>query len=211
MKKAIRVLLVAVCLLMVFTTPVAAAAPYQTYTYSSTGFVLTSPDAYVPDQVVDGAIAAANFGDLRDMVVDENGYVYLVDATNACVHVLNQYYRLVRTIDSFVNEQGVPDGFNNPSGVFVNDQYIYICDTDNNRIVLFNHEGEFVQTVGKPESNLFTEGSIYKPVALAVDSYGRMFIVSSTTYEGIIVMGIDGAFYGFIGAQKATVTAWQAI
>ena len=85
MKKAIRVLLVAVCLLMVFTTPVAAAAPYQTYTYSSTGFVLTSPDAYVPDQVVDGAIAAANFGDLRDMVVDENGYVYLVDATNACV------------------------------------------------------------------------------------------------------------------------------
>ncbi len=211
MKKAIRVLLVAVCLLMVFTTPVAAAAPYQTYTYSSTGFVLTSPDAYVPDQVVDGAIAAANFGDLRDMEVDENGYVYLVDATNACVYVLNQYYRLVRTINSFVNEQGVPDGFNNPSGVFVNDQYIYICDTDNNRIVLFNHEGEFVQTVGKPESNLFTEGSIYKPVALAVDSYGRMFIVSSTTYEGIIVMGIDGSFYGFIGAQKATVTAWQAI
>ena len=211
MKKAIRVLLVVVCLLMVLSTAVSAAAPYQTYTYSSTGFVLTSPDAYVPDSVVNGSIAGASFNDLRDMVVDKNGYVYLVDAGNACVYVLNNYYRLVRTIDSFVNEQGVPDSFNNPSGVFVNDDYIYICDTDNNRIVLFNHEGEFVMTVGKPESNLFAEGSIYKPVALAVDSYGRMFIVSSTTYEGIIVMGIDGAFYGFIGAQKATVTAWQAI
>ncbi len=211
MKKAIRVLLVVVCLLMVLSTAVSAAAPYQTYTYSSTGFVLTSPDAYVPDSVVDGSIAGASFNDLRDMVVDKNGYVYLVDAGNACVYVLNNYYRLTRTINSFVNEQGVPDSFNNPSGVFVNDDYIYICDTDNNRIVLFNHEGEFVKTVGKPESSLFAEGSIYKPVSLAVDSYGRMFIVSSTTYEGIIVMGIDGAFYGFIGAQKATVTAWQAI
>ncbi len=211
MKKAIRVSLVVVCLLMVLTTAVSASAPYQTYTYSSTGFVLTSPDAYVPDSVVDSAVSGASFSDLRDMVVDDSGNVYLVDAGNACVYVLNKYYRLIRTIDSFVNEQGVPDSFNNPSGVFVNDEYIYICDTDNNRIVLFNHEGEFVKTVAKPESSLFAEGSIYKPVALAVDSYGRMFIISSTTYEGVIVMNDDGSFFGFIGAQKATVTAWEAI
>ncbi len=211
MKKAISAILMVVCLLMVFTTAASAAAPYTTYTYSSTGFVLTSPDAYVPDTVVDGAISGAPFNDLRDMVVDKNGYVYIVDAGNACVYVLNNYYRLVRTINSFVNEQGVPDSFNAPSGVFVNDQYIYICDTDNNRIVLFDHEGQFVKTVGKPQSNLFAEGSIYKPVSLAVDSYGRMFIVSSTTYEGIIVMNDDGAFFGFIGAQKATVSAWQAV
>ena len=211
MKRAINIIVVVACLLMVLSTTVSAATPYTTYTYSSTGFVLTSPDAYVPDTVVNADISGAAFNDLRDMMVDEDGYIYLVDSGNACVYVLNEYYRLVMTIDSFVNEQGVPDGFNAPQGVFVNDQYIYICDTDNNRIVLFDHDGNFVKTVGKPESNMFTEGSIYKPVAVAVDAYGRMFIVSSTTYEGIIVMNDDGAFFGFIGAQKSTGSAWDVI
>lgn len=211
MKKALSAILMVCCLLMVFSTAVSAAAPYQTYTYSSTGFVLTSPDAYVPDSIVDASTSGANFGDLRDIVVADNGYVYLADSTNNCVYVLNQYYRHVKTIDSFINEQGVPDSFAAPQGVFVTDEYVYICDTDNNRIVLFNLDYEFVKTVGKPESSLFAEGSIYKPVAVAVDTYGRMFIVSSTTYEGIIVMDIDGGFYGFIGAQKATVSAWEAV
>ncbi|MBQ7835656.1 MAG: YIP1 family protein [Clostridia bacterium] len=211
MKKAISAILMAVCLLMVFTTVASAAAPYQTYTYSSTGFVLTSPDAYVPDSVVDASTSGAPFADIQDIVVGPDGNIYIADAGNNCVYVLSKYYRLIKTIDSFVNEQGVPDSFAGPQGVFVTDKYVYICDTDNNRIVLFDLNYEFKKTVGKPESNLFTEGAIYKPVAVAVDSYDRMFIVSSTTYEGIIVMNDDGAFFGFVGAQKATVTAWQAV
>ena len=203
MKKAISAILMAVCLLMVFTTVASAAAPYQTYTYSSKGFVLTSPDAYVPDSVVDASTSGAPFADIQDIVVGPDGNIYIADAGNNCVYVLSKYYRLIKTIDAFVNEQGVPDSFAAPSGVFVTDTYVYICDTDNNRIVLFDLEYNFVKTVGKPESNLFTEGAIYKPVAVAVDSYDRMFIVSSTTYEGIIVMNDDGAFFGFIGAQKA--------
>lgn len=31
-----------------------------------------------------------------------------------------------------------------------------------------------------------------------------MFVVSSTTEQGIIVMNDDGSFFGFIGAQKVT-------
>ena len=53
MKKAFKILLVAMALVMLLPVVVSAAAPYATYTYSSTGFVLTSPDAYVPDVVVD--------------------------------------------------------------------------------------------------------------------------------------------------------------
>ena len=212
MKKTIRFVVLIAALLMVFTTVASAATPYTTYTYSSTGFVLTSPDAYVPDQVVNSTFAGGmGFSSLRDMTVDEDGRVYLVDAGQNCVHVLDEFYKYEDTIDKFTNEQGVPDSFNSPSGMFISEDYIYVCDTDNNRIVMFDRDLEFVKTVSQPESNLFSSDSIYKPVSVAVDSYGRMFIVSSSTYEGIIVMGDDGAFYGFIGAQKATVTAWDVI
>mgnify|MGYP002531287790 CR=1 FL=1 len=101
--------------------------------------------------------------------------------------------------------------FNNPQGVFVSSEYIYVCDAGNARIVMFDLDGNYVKTVLAPESNLFDEGDIYTPVAVAVDDYGRMFVVSSTTNQGIIVMGDDGEFFGFIGAQKVTYNAIDLI
>jgi len=190
----------------VLTTAVSATTAYSTYTYSSDGYVLSSPDAYVPDTVVDADYMGAVLSKPTDIVTDSNGYVYIADAGSGKIVILDQYYHYVSEITSFVNEQGVSDVFSNPSGVFVTDEYIYVCDTDNARIILFEKDGDhkFVKTVPQPVSNLFEEDAIYKPVAVAVDAYGRMFIVSSTTYQGIIVMSDNGDFYGFIGAQKVS-------
>ncbi len=202
---------------MVLPLAVSAGTPYATYTYSSTGKVLTSPAAYVPDTVVNTAYMGitGTIDDPRDMFVGPDQKVYVVDAASARVIVLDRYYKFIFEINSFTNEHGVPDTFANPSGVFVNEEYIYVCDTDNNRIVMFDLEGNYIKIVPKPESNLFEEGSIYKPVACAVDDYGRIFVVSSTTYQGIIVLNDKGEFFGFIGAQKVSIGAldiiWRAI
>jgi len=217
MKKAFKILLVAMALVMLLTTVVSAAAPYATYTYSASGFVLTSPDAYVPDVVVDsqymGADARGNYnaiGTLTDITVGLDGTVYLSDSGSNCIYVLDKYYKNKFVINSFVNEQGVPDGFSGVSGLYVNDKYIYACDTDNARIVIFDLKGNFIKTVNQPTSALFDADTMYKPVAVAVDTYGRLFIVSSTSYEGIIVMSDAGDFYGYIGAQKVSISAWEA-
>ncbi len=213
MKKLYKVLLIAVAVFMILPSVVSAATPYATYTYSAQGQVLTSPAAYVPDTVVDAAYMGINgtIDDPRDLFVGPDEKVYIVDAASASVKVLDRYYKHLFTINSFTNEHGVPDVFSNPSGVFVNDQYIYVCDTDNNRIVMFDLEGNYVKIIGKPVSNLFEEGSIYKPVACAVDDYGRIFVVSSTTYQGIIVLNDNGDFFGFIGAQKVAISALEII
>lgn len=204
MKKIVRISVFALLFAMLFTTAASASSAYATYTYSSGGFVLESPDAYSVDTIVDGDYIGVSLAKPVDIEVDKDGNVYIVDADNACVYVLDSYYKHSFTINSFNNEQGVADGFANPQGVFVTDEYIYVCDTDNARIVMFDKSGNFVKTVAQPVSNLFEEDAIYKPVAVAVDQYGRMFIVSSTTYQGVIVMGDDGAFYGFIGAQAVS-------
>ena len=213
MKKLYKVLLIAVAVFMILPSVVSAATPYATYTYSAQGQVLTSPAAYVPDTVVDAAYMGINgtIDDPRDLFVGPDERVYIVDAASASVIVLDRYYKHLFTINSFTNEHGVPDKFLNPSGVFVNEEYIYVCDTDNNRIVMFDTEGNYVKIIGKPVSNLFEEGSIYKPVACAVDDYGRIFVVSSTTYQGIIVLNDGGDFFGFIGAQKVAISALEII
>jgi len=213
MKKLRIVLLSVLVAVMVLPTLVAAGTPYATYTYSYDGRVLSSPAAYVPDQVIDSDYMGLKvaFDDPRDMFIGPDNKLYLVDATNNRVIVCDRYFKFLFEISSFTNEHGVPDTFNKPSGVFVNEEFIYVCDTDNNRIVKFDTEGNYVKIIKKPESNLFEEGSIYKPVACAVDQYGRLFVVSSTTYQGIIVINDNADFYGFIGAQKVTISPLEII
>ena len=212
MKKKVFSLLVIVMTLLMLATSVNAAA-YKTYTYSYDGFALQSPDAYVPDRIVDSNYIGLDYpiDDPRDLEVDELGNVYIVDAANHRVVVTDRYYKLKFTIQSFLNEHGVWDSFDTPSGVAITEEYIYVCDTNNNRIVMFDRDGNYVKIVPKPVSSYFVEGSLYKPVAVAVDSYGRLFVVSSTTYQGIIVMDDDANFSGFIGAQKVVISVIDQI
>lgn len=212
MKKIFRIAVMLMAVVTLFTTAVSASSAYATYTYSSSGFVLESPDAYSVDMIVDGEYMGIDLARPMDMVADAQGNIYLADADMNVIYILDSYYKHKATISNFVNEQGVPDGFSGPEGVFVNDKYVYVCDTGHNRIVMFNKaDNTFAKTVAAPVSNLFEADDIYMPVALAVDTYGRMFIVSKTTTQGIIVMSDDGSFYGFIGAQKVTVDAMDML
>ena len=236
MKKLIsflpRVLLVSLALVLVLAPVVEAGAPYATYTYSSEGEVLDSPHAYVPEpQIVNSEYMGLSRPLVNpvDVCVDDQNNVYIVDAggesggekVSGRLIVTDPFYKTIFEISTFINEWGVPDTFNNPGGVFVSSRKnpvtgeeegkIFVADTDNNRIVIFDRAGNYEKVIGKPESSMFGVNSLYKPVAVAVDEYERLFVVSATSYEGIIVLSMDGDFYGFIGAQKVSLTLWEKI
>ncbi len=157
----------------------------------------------------------------NDLETDDEGNVYIADTDNNRIVVLDRYYKVKLIIDSFINDEGVSDSLSGPQGVFItSDKYvngelqpgrIFVCDTNQNRIITFDRSGNFLAIIPEPESELFESGSVYKPVAVAVDQYDRLYVVSSTTYQGIIVMTDEGEFTGFIGAQKVTISAWQII
>ena len=237
MKKSIRILAVIFALLMVLAVPAAAAGASQTYVYDINGSPLHTPDAYTPIQRVDSIYMGLEVAieDPRDVVVDNDGNVYIADQKTNRIVVLDRFYKFKFEISKFVNENGVDDELNAPQGVFVsersvyvkdkdgnnifvdgkpvkeNEKLIYVCDTNSNRIVVFNENGEFYKVIAEPQDEVFDEGSVYKPVAMAVDQYGRLYIVSSTTYQGIIMMTTEGEFTGLIGAQKVALSAWQII
>ncbi len=216
MKRITSVLLVVLSLVMIvsaMTVGAGASSAYQTYTYSISGTALYSPDAYSANKSVDYTAMGLdqNLNNPGDMVTDAQNNVYIADTGNNRILVLDRYYSFKFAISTFINEQGNEDGLAAPQGVFVTDENIWVCDTDKNRIVRFDREGNFQKIMDAPESPLFENDDVYKPVAMAIDQYGRIYVVSSTTYQGIIVMDSEGAFVGFVGAQAVTISAWEIL
>ena len=213
MKKLTRILAFVFAFIMLATVPASAASAYQTYTYSISGQALYSPDAYTAKESYTSEhmgleVPLASPGDLE---IDDDGKVYIADTGNSRVVVLDPYYKLDFIIDTFINNHGIEDSFNEPAGLFVTDDTIWVCDTENGRIVTFDKQGNFKKVIGEPKGALVDETSIYKPIAVAVDAYGSLYVVGSQTVEGIIVMTDDGVFKGFFGAQAVTLSAWDIL
>ncbi len=232
MKKISSVLIFALVVIMLFgAIPTSASEPYDTYTYSIDGAPLRSPTAYRAESVVDalgmGIGKVAEVGDLKsakDVVTDSDGNVYIADTGNNRVVVLDKYYAAKTTVSSYDDEFGNTQTLNGPRGVFVTTKYdeatgaqarfLYVCDTGNFRIIVFKEalDGSFVhdRTIDKPDTPLLTTDA-FKPSAIAVDLYGRIFVISEACYEGVIVMSSDGSFTGFIGVQKVTYSLIEMI
>ena len=177
--------------------------------------------AIYPDLSDEDLVAKMKIEAPSDLETDINGNVYIADTPNNRIIVLDRYYKIKFVLETFINDQGVDDALSAPEGVFITADKIvngdvvpgriFVCDTDASRIVTFDHDGNFLEIIPQPESELFGQGSVYKPVAVAVDQYDRMYVVSSTTHQGIIVMTDKGEFTGFIGAQKADLSFFEII
>lgn len=236
MKKLKSVLALAACLLIVAgCLPVSAITPYATYTYDIDGTYMDSPHAYVPQTIIDSDslklrvplagpkdFVVHDVTDAEGNVVDH--YICISDTGNARVVIVNGNFEVVGIITDFINEWGVQDKIADPRGLFVDSKnHLYVCDTSANRILVFDltepvydpvnnsTEFTFVRTYGEPEGDVFAEGTTFKPVAVSVDSSGRIYVVSSASYQGIIAMTSDGVFSAFLGAQSNTLTAWDMI
>ena len=231
--KLTKVLLIGIVLIMLIGTISASAiTPYTTYTYDYDGFMQMSPDAYTPVKVIDtrtlvnslseegGASdnAKLKYASIastlalkgpKDIFVDELNHVYIANTDANQVIVTDEEFNVRLVIDSFTNKFGVPDALNTPSGLFVNEDEIFVADTGNSRIVVFDKLGNFIDIVPEPASEVLPANSVYQPVAVAVDKAGRIYVVSQTTNYGVISLNRDGSFNGFIGPQKVTYNALE--
>ena len=222
MKKLSKILILSLAFVLLFGVVYSSAyVAYDTYTYSISGKQMLSPTAYSTNT----SITSTDMGLLNkdkfdkplplsgatDIVTDDVGNVYIADAGNNRIVVLNKYFKVTNIIDTYYDDAGQQIKFNKPTGLYVTDakktadgsSYIYVCDTENKSIVVFDREYNYVRTITPPSSPLL-DASRFKPIAVAVDIYGRIFVVADQAEEGVIVLSGNGEFTGYIGAQKVS-------
>ncbi len=231
--KIFKILLLSLVLVMIFGTVSASAfVPYDTYTYSIDGDALMSPPAYmVTDPInykemgltVNPGDKAINFADI---ITDYQGNVYLSDKGNNRIYILNKYYKLIKTIDGYYDEGNVYQTFASTEGMYISnpeknavgvENYLYVCDKTNKNIVVFDPDNDYecVNIIKCPVEEGSSDGLLtydeFAPMAVAVDIYGRVFVVSENCNKGIIVLASNGEFTGFIGAQKVAVNFFEEL
>ena len=234
----IKILVFSLVLILVFGTLTASAyETYNTYTYSIDGKPLESPTAFSANAPIDSyglGIEGYQFElnptandqvNTTDMITDCDGNIYISQVVGeknykSRILILNKYYKLVKVIETYVDEYKNVVGFSVPNGMYISDEnksvdgkrLLYVCDSKTKNIIVFDalNDYEYVRTIKPPVSKLVNVDR-YTPQAVAVDIYGRIFVVSSGTYEGVVVLSGEGEFTGYIGAQKTSKSVMDAI
>lgn len=185
---------------------VQASADQSSYNYSYWGDAVPAPPAYLPTMIIDGnELGIEPFDTPRDIHVSADRNIYIADTNNNRIVKLDEVYQYVETIDSFLMD-GALETFLAPEGVYVTeDNHVYIADTGNQRVVHLDDDYQLVKVIDEPESEMLTSTFSFRPQNVAVDSAGRVYVMSAGVFDGFMEFSIDGHFTTFIGANRVQV------
>jgi len=160
------------------------------------------------DVITDGMVEPGS------MAIDrENRFLYVSDVALDQVLVYDaDSLKLLRKIGTTGrnHELTTPGDFAKPTGVAVDqDGNLYVCDTLNNRIEIFDADGKFVSTFGKAGDG---PGYFARPKGVAIDSDGHIWVadgqqdrvqVFNQQTQLLITFGghglLPGQFQGLVG------------
>ena len=147
--------------------------------------------------------------------VHTNGDVYVADTLNNRVQVYNSDGDFVRVWGTFCNTDTLgdcvdPQGngeFNGPEGIVVDsdNERVFVSDTLNNRIQVFDLAGSFISAWGESGGE---EGQLNLPLGLDVDGEGLLYVADLLNHR-IQVFEADGEFvrtWGSVGSEEGQFT-----
>lgn len=175
------------------------------YTYDENGNDVSIPDAYTFKKSVDITDSeGVRASDPHGLVVsEETGKTYVVDTGNNRILVFSNDFSYEKALSEFKNG-GETLQLNQPEGMFVyKNGDLLIADTQNNRIIKCNADGNVKQVIERPENMTgVSDSEVFLPVKLAVDSIGRIYVVARNINRGIIQLDSQGKFMGYIGSPQ---------
>ena len=189
------------------------------YNYTPRGEVIESANSMRVSRVIDnsnfidieGNPSPIALGNLRD-IYTYNDQIFIVNATTHQVLVLNSDYRLVnvfpKEVDGVVEES---HKLNNPNGIFVINDKLYVSDTDHHRIAVFDLETQdLLFEVKDPDDPIF-DNARFRPLKIAVDRTGRMRVIAHDIFEGIMEFNPDGSFNRYFGTNTVPMSIFETL
>lgn len=179
------------------------------YRYDSFGEPIPSQYAYVADTDYNGLqLEVGAFNAPTDLYVDRDNRIFVVDAGNDRVVVLNREYEVEKVIDSF-RMDGENVSVKGVTGIFVHsDGMMYLADKDAGRILVADETGEIHRVITRPESSLLAESSTttFLPRKVVVDSRDIIYMLSENSTQGAYMIDANGDFLGFYGRNEVQLT-----
>lgn len=211
-RKVVKLSIALLLTICAFASAVCAEIPYDSYLYGEGTSVYPSTPAATPGDTLDGStFGTTGLSNPQDLFNDKAGYLFVADTGNNRILKLDKNYKLVKEYSTFENN-GVQDTFDTPSGIFVNEEgALLVADTGKQRLVKLNPDGSLICTYGIPESTLLPADFEYKPIKVACDSSGRIFVASRGFNYGLLELDRDGLFVQMLGASEVTYTVSEVI
>lgn len=153
------------------------------------------------DRKVEGSISEGGLVDPGGMAIDnENRFLYVADAALDQVFVYDaDKLHLIRKIGTAGKKHTLtePGQFSVPTNVAVDaDGNLYVTDTYNNRIEVFDADGNFIRAWGKAGDR---PGMFSRPKGIAIDADGHVWVADAVqdilqcyTAEGRFLMWMGG-------------------
>lgn len=192
------------------STAASAAEPYDVYNYDRWGEAIPSQAGYIAERAVSGNdLGIGHFSSPNDIYKDYNDIFYIADSgNNRVVAVNSDFDEVIKVYDEFIMPDGSVTTLKQPKGVFVSEEndYVYIADSENSRVLVCNYDAEVVMEIVRPESELYTAPT-FKPQRVIVDKAGNVYIVLGNITTGAAMFNPQGEFTGFYGANRVEATA----
>ncbi len=204
MKKIISIIL---CLVLIFALSLSVSArtdsPTYTFTRSVNGKTVATKAIYNVQSIFDlrqiGSLDKT--GKITDIDTDRDGNLYVL-TTLGKIYKFNNELSFMQEYK--VSENGLPADFSEAEGLLlISENEYYIADTAHNRI-LHVKDGNVIQTIANPTSDLIPDDLIFQPSKLAIDTNGYIYAVSKGCYYGALLFTPDGDFTSFYGANKVS-------
>lgn len=201
----------------IFPSTANAQYPYSTNYRNASNDLVWTQAAYAPDRILGRDIMLPDPDDREltapsplqgpmDLFVDKQDKIYVADTGNNRIVIFHANGKFEKNITV---EQSM---LSKPQGVYVDESgHLYIADTGNRRIVKVDQDGNVLQEFYQPESRFLPKNFRFEPIKVAVDKRGFLYVVSSGTYQGLIMLDSDGQFQRFFGANDAPFSILDAL
>lgn len=173
---------------VVNATQAGRGVPYETYTLGEYSLLVPTHTAYIPVGVIGGD---SSLSSPQDIFYDNEEF-YVADSGNKRIIVLNKKGELVKTFEQ--------EEFNNPTGIFVNQDFLFVADKAAQTVFRINKAtNEIVQRITKPDSPIYGQKNSFIPLKVAVGSNDSIYIIGEGSTNGIIQVNYAGEFVGYFG------------
>ena len=198
---------------------------YEGYTYDFYGNVKSTPSPFLLEKTITSEnLKGISLDSVDDVCTSADGRIFLVDAKQSRVHVLDGNGKMLKTLKTIrdtdnkivILEDGSQLMFNGCQGAFYHEKQneLYIADTAAQRLVVLDGENyTFKRLITKPQN--MTGVTEFKPSKVTVDNADRIYIVVQSSYEGIIELNEDGTFSRYFGVNEPQINLvdflWKSI